>query len=76
LNEKIKVIRRTEGWQLHSAVCRDLNVIPSNVTAIVNNADKIEKTMETARRKTATTLRYTCGPVIQKYGAVTLIWGS
>jgi hypothetical protein len=26
----------------------------------MNNADKIKKTMETERRKTATALRYTC----------------
>jgi hypothetical protein len=66
LNEKVKVIRRMEHWQSHPTVCRDLNIIPSTVTAIMNDAGKIKKTVETARRKTATTLRYTCGTVIRK----------
>jgi hypothetical protein len=72
LNEEAKVIRRMEGWQSRPAVCRDLNVIPSTVTAIVKNADKIEKR---ARKKTAATHKYTCGPVMQKNGAVTLTLG-
>jgi hypothetical protein len=32
----------------------------------MKNADKIKKTMETERRRTATTLKYLRGPVIGK----------
>jgi hypothetical protein len=64
LEEKTEVIRRTEGGQTYLNVCRDLNMAPSIGRTIMKNADKIKKTMETARRKTTTTLRYSCGPVI------------
>jgi hypothetical protein len=66
LNEKMKVVRRMECWQSHCTVIRDLIIIPSTVTAIRKNADKIKKTVGTERRKTATTLRYTRGTVIRK----------
>jgi hypothetical protein len=63
LEEKTEVIRRTEGGQTYLKVSRDLNMAPSTGTTIMKNADKIKKTMETARWKTATTLKYLCGPV-------------
>jgi hypothetical protein len=58
----MEVIRRMDGGQLHPTVYRDLNMAHSTVTTIMKNADKIRKTTETVRRKTATTLRYLlCG---------------
>jgi hypothetical protein len=55
-----------EDGQTYLNICKDLNMVPSIGRTIMKNGDKIKKTMETARRKTATTLRYTRGPVIGK----------
>jgi hypothetical protein len=41
LEEKIEVIRTTEGRQLGPTVCRDLNTVPTTVTTIKKNANKI-----------------------------------
>jgi hypothetical protein len=66
LEEKMDISTRMEGGQSCPTVCRDVNVAPTIVTTIMKNADKIKETMETARRKTAATLRYSHGPVIGK----------
>jgi hypothetical protein len=52
----MKVNRRMGSGQSCLTVYWDLNMDHSNVIKLIKNADKIEKTMETARRKTATTL--------------------
>jgi hypothetical protein len=49
-------------------------VPPSTVTTIMKNGDKIKKTMETTRRKTATTRRYSCDPVIGKMEQLLSLW--
>jgi hypothetical protein len=41
-------------------------MVPSTVTTIMKNADKIKKKMETARRKSATPLQYSHDPVTGK----------
>jgi hypothetical protein len=49
-----------EEWRVGSHVVpfEDSNMGPLTVTTIMKNANKIKKAMKTARRKTATTLRY------------------
>jgi hypothetical protein len=54
----MEVIRRIQGEQSRPIVCRDLNITLSTVTTITKNANTIKETIETAKKKTATTLRY------------------
>jgi hypothetical protein len=56
--EKMVVIRRMKCGQSCPLVCRDLHMAPSTVTTIMKKVDKIKMTMETARRKMVTILRY------------------
>jgi hypothetical protein len=74
LEEKMEVIRRMEGVQSRTTVCRGLNMAPSTVTTIMKNADNITKIKETARGRTDTTLRYSCGPVIGKMEQLLSLW--
>jgi hypothetical protein len=55
-----------EGGKSRATVRRDINMAHSTVTAITDNANKIKKRTEAARRKNATTLRHSRGPVIRK----------
>jgi hypothetical protein len=64
LEEMMEVIRRMEGAKSRPTLCMDLNMTPSTAATIMKNADKITKTMETTGGKSATTLRYSRGPVI------------
>lgn len=57
LKENMEV-RRIRDEQSHPIVCSDLNINLYTVTTIMKNSD----TMETAKKKTATTLRYSHGP--------------
>jgi hypothetical protein len=74
LEEKMEVIRRMERGQPGLTVRRDLNMVPTSVTTVMENADKIKKTMETGKSKTATTLRYPRGPVIGKMEQLLSLW--
>jgi hypothetical protein len=68
--EMMAVIKGVEGGQSRPIVRRDLKYVFFHCNMIMKNVDEIKKTIETARRKTAATLRYSLGLVFRTFSLI------